>query len=87
MFGTLKLHNTSIFHYLYIHFLIGYMVRLSSLNKYFKRYKGKLALGVLFILISDISQVYIPLILRDSIDALQQNLSYDLIVKYSLLIF
>ena len=62
------------------------MVRLSSLNKYFKRYKGKLALGVLFILISDISQVYIPLILRDSIDALQQNLSYDLIVKYSLLI-
>lgn len=62
------------------------MVRLSSLNKYFKRYKGKLALGVIFILISDISQVYIPLILRDSIDALQQNLSYDLIIKYSLLI-
>ena len=62
------------------------MVRLSSLNKYFKRYKGKLALGVMFILISDISQVYIPLLLRDSIDALQQNLSYDLIIKYSLLI-
>lgn len=62
------------------------MVRLSSLNKYFKRYKGKLALGLIFILISDISQVYIPLILRDSIDALQQNLSYDLIIKYSLLI-
>jgi len=62
------------------------MVRLSSLNKYFKRYKGKLALGVIFILISDISQVYIPLLLKDSIDALQQNLSYDLIIKYSLLI-
>lgn len=62
------------------------MVRLSSLNKYFKRYKGKLALGVIFILISDISQVYIPLILKDSIDALQQNMDYDIIVKYSLLI-
>lgn len=62
------------------------MVRLSSLNKYFKRYKGKLTLGIIFILISDISQVYIPLLLRDSIDALQQNLSYDLIIKYSLLI-
>lgn len=63
------------------------MVRLFSLNKYFKRYKGKLLLGIVFILISDITQVYIPLLLRDSVDAIQNNLSFDLIVKYSLMIF
>ena len=63
------------------------MVRLSSLNKYFKRYKGKLALGILFILISDITQVYIPLLLRDSVDAIQNNLSFNLIIKYALMIF
>jgi len=62
------------------------MVKLSSLNKYFKRYKGKLALGIVFILISDITQVYIPLLLKDSIDAIQKHLNYDLVVKYSLMI-
>ncbi len=63
------------------------MVKLSSLNKYFKRYKGKLALGIIFILISDITQVYIPLLLKDSIDAIQKHLNYDLVVKYAIMIF
>ncbi|MEN8193681.1 MAG: ABC transporter ATP-binding protein [Bacteroidota bacterium] len=62
------------------------MVRLFTLNKYFMHYKGKLALGVLFILISDITQVYIPLLLKKSIDAIQNNLSYDLIVNNALMI-
>ncbi|NOX66347.1 MAG: ABC transporter ATP-binding protein [Chlorobi bacterium] len=62
------------------------MVKLSSLNRYFKRYKGKLALGIVFILISDITQVYIPILLKDSIDAIQNHLNYDLIVKYAIMI-
>lgn len=63
------------------------MVRLLSLNRYFSRYKGKLFLGIIFILISDITQVYIPLLLKDSIDAIQNHLNYDLIIRYALMIF
>lgn len=62
------------------------MVKLSSLNRYFKRYKGKLALGIIFILISDITQVYVPILLKDSIDAIQNHLNYDLIIKYAVMI-
>jgi ATP-binding cassette subfamily B protein len=62
------------------------MKRLFTLNKYFIRYKWKLLLGVLFIIISDITQVYIPLVLKDSIDALQNNLSADLITQYAITI-
>ncbi|MDA3860768.1 MAG: ABC transporter ATP-binding protein [Melioribacteraceae bacterium] len=63
------------------------MNRLFTLNKYFKRNKGRLSLGVLFILISDFTQVFIPLMLKDSIDALQANASSDLIIRYAIIIF
>lgn len=61
------------------------MDKLSSLTKYFKRYKGKLALGVLFILISDAAQVYIPLLLKDSIEIIQNNGDYSKLYDYALL--
>ncbi len=59
---------------------------LAHLKKYFIRYKKNLALGFIFIILSNIGQVYIPLLLRDSIDALQQDLSIDLIIRYAILI-
>lgn len=62
------------------------MGNLSYLNKYFFRYKKKILLGIVFIIISNAAQVYIPLLLKDGIDALQSNLSKDLIVKYALMI-
>ena len=62
------------------------MNTLLKLKKYFVRYKSKLMWGVLFILISNAFQVYIPLLLKDSIDTLQSDLSYDKILQYSLMI-
>ncbi len=63
------------------------MKRLFTLNKYFKRNKGRLLLGILFILISDFTQVYIPLMLKDSIDALHTNADNELIIRYAITIF
>ncbi len=62
------------------------MKSLKTLNKYFFRYKSKLILGIIFILLSNSAQVYIPILLKESIDSLQQNLSYEIILKYALLI-
>lgn len=62
------------------------MGHLAYLNKYFRRYKSKLILGIVFILIANIVQVNIPLFLRDSIDAIENNLSRDVLIKYALLI-
>ncbi len=59
---------------------------LSNLNKYFARYKSRLILGITFILLSNIGQVYIPLFLKESIDTLQKNISTGIIQKYVLLI-
>ena len=62
------------------------MKSLLTLNKYFLKYKSKIILGIIFILLSNAAQVYIPIILKDSIDALQNNISKELIIRYSLLI-
>lgn len=59
---------------------------LSALNKYFARYKRKLFLGIACIIISNVMQVYIPLLLKNSIDALKEDLSIDLIVRNAILI-
>ncbi len=63
------------------------MDSLSYLNKYFLRYKKSLALGFLFILISNAAQVFIPIFLRDGIDAIQQEVSYGRLFEYGLMIF
>ena len=62
------------------------MGSLSSLNRYFLRYKTKLLLGILFILFSNAATVYVPLLLRDGIDALQEGKDFSAIVNYALMI-
>jgi ATP-binding cassette, subfamily B, multidrug efflux pump len=47
------------------------MKNLFTLKKYFIRYKKKLFLGFIFILLSNIGSVYVPLLLKDSIDDIQ----------------
>jgi ATP-binding cassette subfamily B protein len=59
---------------------------LFTLKKYFLRYKKKLILGFIFIVLSDVTAVYVPMIMKDSIDALQKNATSELLFKYGLLI-
>jgi ATP-binding cassette, subfamily B, multidrug efflux pump len=62
------------------------MRSLYTLKKYFLRYKKKLAWGFVFILASNISSVYIPLFLKDGINAIQKQVRYSSLLKYALLI-
>lgn len=62
------------------------MKELFSLKKYFKKYKSKLYWGFLFIFLSNISSVFVPLFIRDGVDDLRQNISSPALIKYSLLI-
>lgn len=62
------------------------MKSLLTLKKYFIRYKKKLLWGFVFILISNISSVYVPIFIRDGIDKLKENISSDVLLKYSALI-
>lgn len=62
------------------------MKNLYTLKKYFIRYKKKLIQGFIFIILSDVTAVYVPLIMKDSIDALQKNATSELLLKYGLLI-
>jgi len=59
---------------------------LYTLKKYFLRYKKKLFLGFLFIILSNIGTVYVPLLMKDSIDALQKNATTQLLFQYGLMI-
>lgn len=62
------------------------MKNLSTLKKYFLKYKTKLILGFIFILISNAGTVYVPLLMKDAINALEQNIAADLLLRYALLI-
>ena len=62
------------------------MKSLLYLNKYFAKYKFRLALGVLFILLSNAAQVYIPILLKESVDLLRTHISYKILLRYSALI-
>jgi ATP-binding cassette subfamily B protein len=62
------------------------MKNLFSLLKYFKRYKKKLYLGFLFILLSNAGTVYVPILLKDTIDAIERNTSTEQLINYALLI-
>jgi len=62
------------------------MRNLYKLKKYFARYKKKLLLGILFIILSNIGTVYVPLLLKDSIDALNDKISTELLLQYGLMI-
>jgi ATP-binding cassette, subfamily B, multidrug efflux pump len=62
------------------------MKNLSTLKKYFLRYKTKLALGFIFILLSNAGTVYVPLLLKDAINILEKNIQTELLIQYALLI-
>ena len=62
------------------------MKNLLTLKKYFIKYKAKLYWGMLFILISNAMTVYLPILLKDSINELQQNTTTDILLRYSALI-
>jgi ATP-binding cassette, subfamily B, multidrug efflux pump len=62
------------------------MKNLKTLKKYFLTYKRKLAWGLVFILISNIGMVYIPVILKNAIDSIQENVNIDILFNYGLLI-
>lgn len=62
------------------------MKSLLKLKKYFIRYKKAFYLGFLFIFLSNITSVYVPLLIRDSIDELRQNISTPALFRYALLI-
>lgn len=59
---------------------------LVHLKKYFARYKGTLALGLLFIILSNIGNVFIPILMKNAIDELRLKISTGLLTKNALLI-
>ncbi|MEG8989336.1 ABC transporter ATP-binding protein [Ignavibacteria bacterium 4148-Me] len=56
------------------------------LKKYFIRYKNTLLLGILFIILSNIGSVYVPILIKDGINSLKENISTKVIINYALLI-
>ena len=62
------------------------MQNLLSLKKYFLRYKSKLLLGIIFILVSNVLNAYLPLLLKDSINELQKKTTGTVLLRYGLLI-
>lgn len=62
------------------------MRNLRTLKKYFARYKSKLAWGFVFIILSNVGMVYIPLLLKDAINILQAKITMEKILYYATLI-
>ena len=62
------------------------MKNLFTLKKYFIKYKRKLFWGMLFILISNSMTVYLPILLKDSINEIQKNATSAILSRYALLI-
>jgi len=62
------------------------MKNLLTLKKYFIRYKKKLFWGIVFIILSNAGMVYIPLLMKDAIDALQKNVKSFQLLNYALLL-
>ncbi len=62
------------------------MKNLLTLKKYFVRYKKKLFWGFLFILLSNAGTVYVPILIKDSINALERNTAIEQLINYALLI-
>ena len=64
------------------------MKNLLTLKKYFVKYKTKLFAGIVFILISNIGTVYVPIILKNAVNDLQRAKTSDISLfrNYALLI-
>ncbi len=62
------------------------MKNLFTLKKYFLKYKRKLGWGIVFIILSNIGAVYIPLLLKDAINSFDHNATVEQLFNYGLLI-
>ena len=62
------------------------MKNLFSLKKYFLAYKKKLLWGLVFIICSNIGSVYVPILIKNSINILQSATNYETLGKYAFLI-
>lgn len=62
------------------------MKNLLTLKKYFVKYKIKLLWGILFILVSNAATVYLPILLKDSINTLQKDATSEKLLQYAFLI-
>lgn len=61
------------------------MKQLAAVNKYFVRYKWRLLLGILFVTISNLFAVLPPVVIRNVIDQVQENIdSYHLVTNSAL---
>ncbi len=62
------------------------MQNLFTLKKYFIRYKKKLILGMIFILLSNAGSVYIPLVVKNAINDLSHHATVSQLFHYALLV-
>jgi len=62
------------------------MRNLYTLKKYFAKYKKKLFWGFLFIVLSNIGTVYVPLLLKDAINSLQNAVNSEILLRYAFMI-
>src|SRR5512145_1779971 len=62
------------------------MKNLLTLKKYFVKYKTKLLWGIMFILVSNAMTVYLPILLKDSINEIQKNATSSILLNYAFLI-
>jgi ATP-binding cassette subfamily B protein len=62
------------------------MKNLRTLKKYFLKYQKKLFLGFIFILFSNAGTVYVPILMKDAINQLQQNTTAHTLLFYATLI-
>lgn len=62
------------------------MKNLFTLKKYFLRYKKKLLWGIVFIILSNIGAVYIPLLLKDAINSIDSSVTVEQLFNYGVLI-
>jgi len=62
------------------------MKNLRTLKKYFLKYKKKLLWGFVFIMLSNITMVYVPILLKDAINDLQKIATSGMLLNYAILI-
>ncbi|MDR3609946.1 MAG: ABC transporter ATP-binding protein [Ignavibacteriaceae bacterium] len=62
------------------------MKNLLTLKKYFAVYKVKLFWGFIFIILSNAGSLYIPLLIKDAINALQKSAASGVLLRYAFII-
>ena len=70
----------------FCHLFIRTMKNLRTLAKYFLKYRVKLMWGFVFIFISNAGTVYVPILIKDSINLIQRQGNYNTLTRYAWLI-